>query len=81
MANRLGTVSMRDANVLHFMPPVLNTYTKTVHTSAGGDRPETAECGSLEHVSEDHIRVVDEEELRTDTIERCGNCFEDASGY
>lgn len=59
---------------------VLNSRTMTVHTSINTEGSETAACGSLEHVPESHIRVVDDGPLESAVINRCGNCFEDG-GY
>lgn len=63
------------------MSPVLNTRTQTVHTSSNDERPDTALCGSLKHVPEAYIRIVDKTTLQSDIVDRCGNCFEDGGSY
>ncbi|WP_436344273.1 hypothetical protein [Natronorubrum sp. FCH18a] len=64
------------------MRRILNTRTNTAHKPRDDRSVRTTKCGSLVTATHDSTRVVSDEEIRTTwAIDRCGRCFEDASGY
>ena len=64
------------------MRHVLNTRTNTAHKPRQDGTLRETKCGSLVSATHDRTRVVSDEEVRqSTTIDRCGSCFEDVTGY
>lgn len=64
------------------MQRILNTRTNTAHKPGGETGIRATECGSLVSARHDRTRVVSDEKVRaSDSIDRCGSCFDDVTGY
>jgi hypothetical protein len=70
---------MRLAEVGSGMGRILNSHTETVHKRRQDDHRNQTECGALRHVTEEHVKPVDGEEVAG--AAQCGRCFDGQGGY